>query len=326
MILDPQLVRLAEWFASLQRRVGDLLDQRIHGDCLGSLEEVIRTLEQVQQLPAADAPEDTLVTLDDDDLRHPLSRTRWRAVLEQEIRPAIHNARDTLTATAAAFEGGLAAASLLTDLARTVADEPELYTLERAPEDSTVAPQEPVAQVQVVVPLRRWLDEIFAGPVRGLFDELTRRAAALARDAATELERIETVLDYHLFIVEDSREAETRDESAHTGLGHAIRLVRALSTRSSREARRLFAWFVSESSARMDDALAPFRAHRPDEVLAELEARAERARPTWLQDLRARTRTRVSALYTRAAPVVRELVRDIRTAFTGEGPRVGYWD
>src|SRR5690606_34332489 len=185
--------------------------------------------------------EEALVTLDDDDHRHPLSRTRWRAALEQEIRPAIHTARDTLAATAAAFEGGLAVASLLTDLARTVADEPEIFFLDRPPEDSTVAPT--AGLVQVAVPLRRWLDEIFAEPVRGLFTELTRRATALTRDAAAELERIETVLDYHLFIVEDSREADARDESAYTGLRHAIRLVRALSERCSRDARRLFTWF-----------------------------------------------------------------------------------
>jgi hypothetical protein len=322
VILDPQLARLAEWFAALQGRAGELLDQRLRGDCLGGLEQVALTLEQ-QTLPPA-APEETLVTLADDDNRHPLSRTRWRAVLEHEIRPAVHGARDTLAATAAAFDGGLAAAGLLTDLARTIADEPELYFIDRAAEDSGVT--EKGGPVQMAIPLRRWLDEIFAVPVRGLVEELTRRAAALARDAAAELERIETVLDYHLFIVEDSREAEARDESAHTGLGHAIRLVRALSERSARDIRRLFGWFVVESSARMDDALAPLRAHRPDEVMQQLEARAARARPSWLRAQRDRARVGASALYTRAAPLVRELAQDVRRTIAGEGPRVGYWD
>src|SRR5690606_34722861 len=150
--------------------------------------------------------------------------------------------------------------------------------------------------------------------------------AALARDAAAELERIETVLDYHLFIVEDSRDAEARDESAQTGLRHAIRLVRALSERSARDVRRLFAWFVGESSARMDDALAPLRAHRPDEILQQLEAREARSRPSWLKSTRVRARESASALYTRAAPLVRELAQDMRRTIAGEGPRVGYWD
>ncbi|MDC0669870.1 AAA family ATPase [Nannocystis radixulma] len=322
MILDPQLARLAEWFAALQGRAGELLDQRLRGDCLGGLEQVALTLEQ-QMLPPA-APEETLVTLADDDNRHPLSRTRWRAVLEHDIRPAIHGARDTLAATAAAFDGGLAAAGLLTDLARTVAEEPELYFLDRAAEDSGVT--EKAGPVQMAIPLRRWLDEIFAVPVRGLIEELTRRAAALAREAAAELERIETVLDYHLFIVEDSREAEARDESAFTGLGHAIRLVRALSERSARDVRRLFGWFVSESSSRMDDALAPLRAHRPDEVMQQLAAREARARPSWIRAQRDRARDGASAIYTRAAPLVRELAQDVRRTITGEGPRIGYWD
>ncbi|PCC71483.1 hypothetical protein SAMN02745121_01024 [Nannocystis exedens] len=321
MILDPQLARLAEWFAALQGRAGELLDQRLRGDCLGGLEQVALTLEQ--QMQPAPPPEEALVTLADDDNRHPLSRTRWRAVLEHEIRPAIHGARDTLNATAASFTGGMAAAGLLTDLARTVAEEPELYFLDRAAEDSGVAKAGPV---QIAVPLRRWLEEVFAEPVRGLIIELTRRAAALARDAAAELERIETVLDYHLFIVEDSREVEARDESAHTGLGHAIRLVRTLSERSARDVRRLFAWFVAESSARMDDALAPLRTHRPDELMQQLEARAARARPSWLRAQRDRARHGASALYTRAAPLVRELAQDMRRTLTGEGPRIGYWD
>ncbi|MCY1010574.1 hypothetical protein OV079_34420 [Nannocystis pusilla] len=321
MILDPQLARLAEWFAALQGRAGELLDQRLRGDCLGGLEQVALTLEQ--QMQPAQAPEETLVTLADDDNRHPLSRTRWRTVLEHEIRPAIHAARDTLAATATAFDGGMAAAGLLTDLARTVAEEPELYFLDRSAEDSAAAKAGPV---QIAVPLRRWLEEMFAEPVRGLVIELTRRAAALARDAAAELERIETVLDYHLFIVEDSREVEARDESAHTGLGHAIRLVRTLSERSARDVRRLFAWFVGESSARMDDALAPLRTHRPDELMQQLEARAARSRPSWLRAQRDRARFGASALYTRAAPLVRELAQDVRRTFTGEGPRVGYWD
>lgn len=322
MILDPQLARLAEWFAGLQAQAGELLDQRLRGDCLGGLEQVARTLEQVMAEPAE--PEDALVHLDADDTRHPLSRTRWRTALEQEIRPAIHAARDTLTATAAAFEGGLATAMVLTQLARTVAEEPELYFLERAAEDSTTAPMS--APAQVAVPLRRWLDEIFQQPMRALVDGLTRRAAALAREAATELERIETVLDYHLFIVEDSREADARDESARTGLGHGIRLVRALSARTDNQTRRLFEWFVGESSARMDDALAPLRAHRPDEILQELEQRADRQRPSWLRTQRERARESAAELYGRAAPFVRELVRDLRSTFGGDAPRVGYWD
>ena len=322
MILDSQLARLAEWFADLQGRAGALLDQRLRGDCLGGLEQVAQTLERVAQAPAS--PEDALVTLADDDTRHPLSRTRWRNALEQEIRPAIHAARDTLKATAAAFEGGLATAGLLTDLARTVAEEPELYFLDRAAEDSAVSPQ--AAPAQVAIPLRRWLGEVFQAPVRQLVDDMTGRAATLAREAASELERIETVLDYHLFIVEDSREADTRDESAHTGLGHAIRLVRELSERVGRGNDRLYAWFVDESSGRMDDALAPLRAHRPDEVLQELEVRAARLRKSWLAGQRASLRDGWTALYGRAAPLVRELVRDVRSTIAGDAPRVGYWD
>ena len=81
--LNTKLARLAEWFAALQGRAGELLDQRLGADCLGGLEQVALTLEQVTQSRVA--PEETLLTLDDDESRHPLSRTRWRTTLEQEI-------------------------------------------------------------------------------------------------------------------------------------------------------------------------------------------------------------------------------------------------
>lgn len=322
MLIDPQLARLAGWFATLQGRTGELLEQSIRVDCLSALERVALTLEALANAPRAS--EDVLVTIDDDDARHPLSRTRWRSALEQEVRPSIHTARDTLKAAAAAFEGGLAGAPLLSDIAAVVAEQPELFFLDRAAEDSSVAPI--ATTTQVAIPLRRWLEEVFHAPVRALVEGLAARAAVLAQEAIGELERIETVLDYHLFIVEDSREVDARDDSARAGLAHAIRLVRALSERTSRAAARLFAGFVAESSARMDDALAPLRAFRPDEVLAELEAREARARPGWLRAARSRLADNTAGLYRRAAPLLRELVHDLRAALTDEAPKSGYWD
>ncbi len=322
MLLDPQLARLAGWFATLQGRTGELLEQMIRVDCLSALERVALTLEALSNAPRAS--EDVLVTIDDDDARHPLSRTRWRSALEQEVRPSIHTARDTLKAAAAAFEGGLAGAPLLSELAAVVAEQPELFFLDRAAEDSNIAPVS--TTTQVAIPLRRWLEEIFHAPVRALVESLTARTAVVAQEAVGELDRIETVLDYHLFIVEDSREVDARDDSARAGLAHAIRLVRALSERTSRASARLFSGFVAESSARMDDALAPLRAFRPDDVLAELEAREARARPGWLRSARTRLADNTAGLYRRAAPLLRELARDVRAALADEGPKSGYWD
>lgn len=322
MILDPQLARLAEWFAALQLRVGEALDQRLRGACIGSLDQVTRTLQQVTREPAA--PEDALLQLEDDDARHPLSRTRWRSALEQEIRPALHAATETLKTTAAALEGGMATSTLVTELAVTVAEQPELVFIDRPADESGVA--SPKAPTSVAVPMRRWFDETFGAPVRQLFGELSARTAASAREAAAELERIETVLDYHLFIVEDSRESDARDESARTGLAHAVRLVQAVSQRLDRAALRHYSWFVQESSARMDDALAPLRAHRPEEALQILTVREARLRPSWWRVQRTRAREGVRDLYGRAAPLVRELVADVRGTLSGDAPRVGYWD
>ena len=45
MILDPQALRLAQWFAGLQERLGQLIEDRLHGACALQLEQVTQTLE-----------------------------------------------------------------------------------------------------------------------------------------------------------------------------------------------------------------------------------------------------------------------------------------
>jgi hypothetical protein len=76
----------------------------------------------------------------------------------------------------------------------------------------------------------------------------------------------------------------------------------------------------------MDDALAPLRAHRPDEISHALAARAS-AQPLVVVRHQPRRLSRGARdLYGKATPLVRELVRDLRGVLRDDQPRLGYWD
>ena len=322
VILDPQALRLAQWFAGLQERVGQVVEDRLHGACALQLEHVTSTLQSTAQVagppslmasaitpppgttagllapgtPVGDGVEDDSLFLAllgpaaadnpvDPGLREapPLERAPecrgWKAALEQDIRPAIHRARGTLRAAAASFSDGSALGSLRDEVEATLARTPENLSLDVPPEDSSVTPQKAPARVEV--PLRRWLREGLQPQLQVTLAEFNTRIAAAVHAATVELERIETVLDYHLFIVEDGRVAEQRDESARTGLGHGVRLVQQLAESLDGDVARNYRWFIATSSAQMDDALAPLRAHRPEEITQALIARQNREAPSW---------------------------------------------
>ena len=369
MILDPQALRLAQWFAALQERVDRLVEARLRGACALQLEQVTATLQAAAQVagppaqttPSFQPPPGTTAGLlaepvptllaggDDEDASLYLaflgpdtgrSRSRitttpaeperpeprgWKTALEQDIRPALHRARGTLRAAGAAFRDGSALGSLADEIDATVARQPEKLSLDLLPEDSSVAP--PTVPLRAEVPLRRWLRETLQPDLRATLTEFSARLAAAIDGATSELERIETVLDYHLFIVEDGRVAEQRDESARTGLGHGVRLVQQLAERLDRDVARIYAWFIATSAVHMDDALAPLRAHRPDEISQSLAARASRARPSWWSGTSLGAMSRGARdLYGKATPLVRELVRDLRGVLRDDQPRLGYWD
>ncbi|MBA3547282.1 MAG: hypothetical protein H0T76_12420 [Nannocystis sp.] len=342
MILDPQALRLAQWFSGLQERVGQLVEDRLQGNCASQLEQVTATLQITaraavtppQALPGIAAPAGTIAgflhALDDDDERPapapgPTRECRsWKVALEQDIRPAIHRARGTLRAAAASFADGSALASLQVEVDQTINRQPETLNLDLLPEDSTSA--QPGAPVPVPVPLRRWLQESLLPDLQATLLVLSARLGAVIDVATAELERIETVLDYHLFIVEDGRVAEQRDESARTGLGHGVRLVQQLAEQLGRDVDRTYRWFITTSSAHMDDALAPLRAFRPEEIGQALAQREQRKTPSWWSSRFGGLRSGLGNAYATVAPLARELVHDLRGLLRGDQPRLGYWD
>ncbi len=77
----------------------------------------------------------------------------------------------------------------------------------------------------------------------------------------------------------------------------------------------------------MDDALAPLRAYRPDEISHALTVLAHRQHPPWWSTTGlGRLGRGARDLYGKATPLVRELIRDARGILRGDRPRLGYWD
>ena len=371
MILDPQALRLAQWFAGLQERLGQLVEDRLHGACALQLEQVISTLEGAAVVVSRPAPLLSVITLPPGTTTSLLAGTAvasssgdadpadedrflpflglesaaplrsmtptlnpperddargWKSALEHGIRPALHRARGTLRAAAASFTDGTALDSLRGEVEATLARQPEQLSFDIRPEDSSIATQD-IPATRVEVPMRRWLLETLQPRLLTTISEFGARIADAVMGATTELERIETVLDYHLFIVEDGRVAEDRDESARTGLGHGVRLVQQLAERLDHEVGRTYRWFIAASSVHMDDALAPLRAHRPEEITQTLTALAQRRNPPWWKNTGlGRLRRSATDVYGKAAPLVREVVRDVRGLLRGDQPRLGYWD
>lgn len=352
MILDPQVVRLAAWFATLQNRVGDVLAERLQNTCITQLSHVSQTLMVAAQtaetadfqshlidfrtpphgLPAVilgdhsgltRLAEPSGVTAPPGPPR-PARVSRWKTTLERDIRPAIHRARGTLRAAAASFSDGSALAPLREDLVGTFTRQPHNISFDIAPDDSSVTPTREPTKIEV--PLRRWLTETLQPTLDDLLRDLDARVAAAVDDATAELERIETVIDYHLFLVEDTRDTDERRESAQTGLGHGVRLVQQLADRLQQTLARIHYTFITATSAAMDDALAPLRAHRPEEVIQSLAVRESAKTPSWWQTRSRALRDGVRSAYNTAAPIVRELASDFRGILSGDQPRVGYWD
>jgi hypothetical protein len=305
MILDARVAPLVPWFASLQEQAIAAVSLAIDGVCITGLRRVQELLAAVREVGGR--------------RETGTDQIGWRAALEQEIRPVTRAVQAAMRGAEARFTTHAASQPLRAALRARLAALPDALALEVDPKDPT---SQPLAAPGPSIPLRRWFELTLGAALCGIFEALEEQLGAALAAGNAELARIETVLDYHLFIVDEGRDVATRDESARVGLDHAIRLVQAQEAALDGQRERALRRFLADSSSQMDDALAPLRARRPDEILRALATHDSKARPGPLRAWTTRALTGLRAVEARVAPLARELLVELR----GRGPRDGHWD
>jgi hypothetical protein len=262
MILDARVAPLVPWFASLQEQAIAAVSLAIDGVCITGLRRVQELLAAVREVGGR--------------RETGTDQIGWRAALEQEIRPVTRAVQAAMRGAEARFTTHAASQPLRAALRARLAALPDALALEVDPKDPT---SQPLAAPGPSIPLRRWFELTLGAALCGIFEALEEQLGAALAAGNAELARIETVLDYHLFIVDEGRDVATRDESARVGLDHAIRLVQAQEAALDGQRERALRRFLADSSSQMDDALAPLRARRPDEILRALATHDSKARP-----------------------------------------------
>lgn len=177
----------------------------------------------------------------------------------------------------------------------------------------------------VEVPLRRWLQLGFAAQVAPAFERLELTLAAGLSDIEGRIDELERVLDYytlavrrHAADVDGSAQAE---DVARTGLARVQAVVAEVHRHRGAWARRALGRFVDETSGSLEDAVAPLRAHRPEELLRRLEEleRQGRAGPP-PPSLARRAFGRAQRGYRAALPFARQLTAELHALFAEQQP------
>jgi hypothetical protein len=296
MLLAPEVERFVAWFAALQGRI----DEMVRGLC---------TPVSVPAL-AREGAEPTAAAME------------WGQWLDASAHPELLGMREWVARSRSRLQQEHPVAAFAHELAAGVEALPEHVVLPSLPVDADDHTGEPPV---VEVPLRRWLALGFVLEATPAFERLEQTLMTGLSDIEGRIDELERVLDYytlavrrHAADVEGSTEVE---EFAHTGLARVQALIAELHRQRAAWARRSLARFVDHTSGALQDALAPFAAHRPDELLRRLEALEvlERAGPP-SPGLVRRLRTQAERGYHAALPFARQLASELQALFTEQEP------
>jgi hypothetical protein len=234
MLPPPELSEFIATFAAFQIRIGELVD------------EILQS--------SAEASESDFPTLNPKLNDWP----RWVA----------GNAHPRLQAMRAAVERGLdrlarehPLGGLAEELQRTIAQQPETVSL-----DDAGAPAS--------VPLRRYLEVALWPNVQPAFATLGQTLTLALRDVNRRIAETQRTLDYYVLAVqrhEAEHEVVEAEELARTGSERVEQLIGELQRGAASRARRAKVEFVELSAQALADACAPYRAHRPEEILRRIE-------------------------------------------------------
>lgn len=136
--------------------------------------------------------------------------------------------------------------------------------------------------VRVEVPLRRYLEVALWPELEPAFVTLGHTLAAVLQDSNRRIAEVQRTLDYYVLAVQrhaTEREDAEAEELARTGSDRVEQLLVELQRSAAARARGAKLEFIERSAAALQDACAPYCAHRPDELLRRL-AEHDRTRET----------------------------------------------
>lgn len=317
MLLAPEVERFVAWFAALQ----------------GRIETVVRDLctptaaPSVTPEPAAD--EATARAHDDRERsRGPLpvegvetTAMEWGQWLDASAHPELLGLREWTARSRVRLRHEHPIAAFAAELRAGIDALPEQIELPTLPIDA----DERAAAPKLEVPLRRWLALGFLREVAPALEQLEQSLVAGLSDIEGRIDELERVLDYytlavrrHAADIEGSAQAE---EVARTGLARVQSLVAELHRYREAWSRRALGRFVDATAGALQDAVAPYRSHRPEELRTRFEAleRLDRAGPP-PPTLARRAWSSALGGYRAALPFARQLRAEVHALLAEQEP------
>jgi hypothetical protein len=296
MLLAPEVERFVAWFAALQGRIEDL----------------------VREICTPFAAPSVAVDPESAAAREAPVAMEWGQWLDANAHPELLGLREWTARARVRLRHEHPIAALAGELRAEIEALPERVTLPGLPVDAdgeTAAPG-------VEVPLRRWLGLGLAAEVAPAFECLEQALVAGLSDIEGRIDELERVLDYYTLAVRrhaaDVDGPEHAEEVARTGLARVHAMIGELHRYRAAWSRRALGRFVDLTSGALQDAVAPFRSHRPEELRSRLEGldrldRAGASPPSVARRALARARRG----YRAALPFTRQLAAELH-ALLGE--------
>jgi hypothetical protein len=307
MLLPPRLAHFVQWFADHQVAFGD------------TLRSIVAPLEDDIAQPVALPESSEPGTPADQQIPDVTGRieVRWAQWLDDIARPELVSLREHVRRARDRVQDGGPIDNALRSVSEAVEELPELVDLlgVSGPPDSSLVAAPRTASA--VVPLRRLLQLAFVTDVEHAFARLREAITDVLADVSGRVDAIEKVLEYytlsvqrHAVEVEDAGQVEAL---AHTGYERVRALLDELRSRRTAGARRVVAEFVERTAGTLEDACAPYRSHRPEDVRRRLEEleRAQRSGAS-TPGIMPRARAAVGHVYRTARPVGRLLAIEVR--------------
>ena len=318
MLLPPRLAHFVQWFADSQVALDDTV-RSIVAPADDDIAQPVALPAPASGEPGAPADPQS----PDVSSRIELQWAQW---LEDIARPELVALREHVARGREKLQKDGPLEHALRSVVEAVGELPEQVDLlgtNGSPERSFMS----AARTPVDAPLREFLQHAFLPEVEKAFVRLREATEDALSDTASRIDGIEKVLEYYSLSVQrhavEVEEPEQVEGLARTGYERVRSLLDDLRARRLSAERRVIGEFVEHTAGALEDACAPYRSHRPDELRRKLEdlERVRAAGPP-SPGIVLRARDTVRRVYGTARPFGRRLAMELR-ALLAEGESDG---